>query len=108
EDGIRDFHVTGVQTCALPISEVNYSTKQDVQKKEGCYIATAVYGSYNHDKVLVLRKFRDDILQPTMIGRFAVCIYYFLSPTLSLYFKEGLLNRITRIILDKIIKKIEC
>src|SRR5690606_39430118 len=23
EDGIRDFHVTGVQTCALPISEIN-------------------------------------------------------------------------------------
>src|SRR5690606_40513782 len=22
EDGIRDFHVTGVQTCALPISEL--------------------------------------------------------------------------------------
>src|SRR5690606_40674464 len=24
EDGIRDFHVTGVQTCALPISKVIY------------------------------------------------------------------------------------
>src|SRR5690606_40875569 len=24
EDGIRDFHVTGVQTCALPISGVNH------------------------------------------------------------------------------------
>src|SRR5690606_39380183 len=23
EDGIRDFHVTGVQTCALPISHAN-------------------------------------------------------------------------------------
>src|SRR5690606_40788946 len=23
EDGIRDFHVTGVQTCALPISQLN-------------------------------------------------------------------------------------
>src|SRR5690606_40254040 len=23
EDGIRDFHVTGVQTCALPISDAN-------------------------------------------------------------------------------------
>src|SRR5690606_40729478 len=23
EDGIRDFHVTGVQTCALPISWIN-------------------------------------------------------------------------------------
>src|SRR5439155_13557000 len=25
EDGIRDGHVTGVQTCALPIADVNYS-----------------------------------------------------------------------------------
>src|SRR5207302_2841134 len=25
EDGIRDFHVTGVQTCALPISRVRPS-----------------------------------------------------------------------------------
>src|SRR5690606_40580846 len=24
EDGIRDFHVTGVQTCALPISDESY------------------------------------------------------------------------------------
>src|SRR5690606_39761941 len=38
EDGIRDFHVTGVQTCALPISEllnevvvVGYGT---VQRRE--------------------------------------------------------------------------
>src|SRR5690606_24599584 len=28
EDGIRDFHVTGVQTCALPISEALGSTQQ--------------------------------------------------------------------------------
>src|SRR5690606_40191046 len=25
EDGIRDFHVTGVQTCALPIFDGNYT-----------------------------------------------------------------------------------
>src|SRR5690606_40600936 len=25
EDGIRDFHVTGVQTCALPISRLFFS-----------------------------------------------------------------------------------
>src|SRR5690606_39592745 len=25
EDGIRDFHVTGVQTCALPISQLSLS-----------------------------------------------------------------------------------
>src|SRR5690606_39813356 len=30
EDGIRDFHVTGVQTCALPI----YSPKEDIMKTD--------------------------------------------------------------------------
>src|SRR5690606_40462402 len=29
EDGIRDFHVTGVQTCALPISFVDYEKYYD-------------------------------------------------------------------------------
>src|SRR5690606_41035155 len=28
EDGIRDFHVTGVQTCALPILGVPAATKE--------------------------------------------------------------------------------
>src|SRR5690606_39917694 len=27
EDGIRDFHVTGVQTCALPILEAKFSPR---------------------------------------------------------------------------------
>src|SRR5690606_40873841 len=27
EDGIRDFHVTGVQTCALPISGLNLAVE---------------------------------------------------------------------------------
>src|SRR5690606_12779111 len=33
EDGIRDFHVTGVQTCALPISAT--SSKATSTKKPG-------------------------------------------------------------------------
>src|SRR5215475_1613268 len=28
EDGIRDFHVTGVQTCALPISSSSFVTSR--------------------------------------------------------------------------------
>src|SRR5690606_39724888 len=33
EDGIRDFHVTGVQTCALPISnvQIQQATSQSAQ-----------------------------------------------------------------------------
>src|SRR5690606_39281013 len=30
EDGIRDFHVTGVQTCALPISEQALAQAQKI------------------------------------------------------------------------------
>src|SRR5690606_40605397 len=35
EDGIRDFHVTGVQTCALPISraERDRKSREDVLDK---------------------------------------------------------------------------
>src|SRR5215475_14222358 len=37
EDGIRDFHVTGVQTCALPISREQYGDheREDEQQAEG-------------------------------------------------------------------------
>src|SRR5207302_2907538 len=38
EDGIRDFHVTGVQTCALPISDGVYVMRMVV---DGIEIASA-------------------------------------------------------------------
>src|SRR5690606_41115385 len=35
EDGIRDFHVTGVQRCALPICAMTYSQAIDVLPEGG-------------------------------------------------------------------------
>src|SRR5690606_40888054 len=37
EDGIRDFHVTGVQTCALPISRLRmeYRPRQEAAVRSG-------------------------------------------------------------------------
>src|SRR5690606_39875490 len=35
EDGIRDFHVTGVQTCALPISDGDAGEAGELQGEEG-------------------------------------------------------------------------
>src|SRR5690606_17960682 len=35
EDGIRDFHVTGVQTCALPICKLKKGSKVEVTDKAG-------------------------------------------------------------------------
>src|SRR5690606_39863722 len=51
EDGIRDFHVTGVQTCALPISAriVNLGSVMGTQPiAEGAYSYTASKAAVHH------------------------------------------------------------
>lgn len=52
-------------------------------KKEGCFIATACYGDYNSNEVLLLRKYRDNVLMPNTFGRLFIRFYYFISPTLA-------------------------
>lgn len=48
----------------------------------GCYIATCVYGSYDCPQVLLLRKWRDDHLAHSVIGRRIMTLYYAISPWL--------------------------
>jgi hypothetical protein len=47
-----------------------------------CYIATMAYGDYNHPQVVELRRFRDDFLSKTIIGRGFIKVYYKYSPSL--------------------------
>lgn len=47
----------------------------------GCYIATAVYGSYNCPQVWVLRRYRDFYLARSFPGRLFIRAYYAISPT---------------------------
>ena len=47
----------------------------------GCYVATAVYGSYNNPQVWTLRRFRDNALAKTWQGRLFIRAYYTVSPT---------------------------
>ena len=46
----------------------------------GCFIATAAYGSYEHDYLYVLRDFRDDVLLSSISGQWFVQQYYQHSP----------------------------
>lgn len=46
----------------------------------GCYVATAVYGSYDCPEVWVLRRWRDSYLASTPIGRQFIRCYYNVSP----------------------------
>ena len=48
--------------------------------KSGCYVATAVYGSYDCPEVWTLRRFRDNVLAETWYGRLFIKLYYAVSP----------------------------
>ena len=52
----------------------------------GCYVATAVYGSYDCPEVWVLRRYRDQQLAKTWYGRAFIRVYYAISPTLVKWF----------------------
>ncbi len=68
----------------------------------GCYVATAVYGSYDCPEVWVLRRYRDYVLLENPIGRLFVKLYYAVSPTLvRLFGKTRWFNSIIRPVLDK-------
>lgn len=53
---------------------------------DGCYVATAVYGSYDCPQVWTLRRFRDYTLAETWYGRVFIHTYYAISPTLVKWF----------------------
>lgn len=55
-------------------------------KSGGCYVATAVYGSYDCPQVWTLRRYRDYTLAETWYGRAFIKTYYAISPTLVKWF----------------------
>ena len=60
-----------------------YTKKELNYTKNGCFIATAAYGSYNDESVLVLHKFKDEKLLSSNIGKTVVSIYYKISPPIA-------------------------
>lgn len=65
------------------------SNSASANQKEGCYIATAVYGAYDCPQVWVLRRFRDNILAAKWYGRLGIHVYYAVSPTLVKWFAHA-------------------
>lgn len=61
-------------------STINQAQSRIKSNSGGCYIATMVYGDYDHPKVKVLRHFRDNVLAKYTIGQKFINFYYIHSP----------------------------
>lgn len=71
----------------------SWVTNTQTGSKNGCYIATCVYGSYDCPQVWTLRRFRDDKLRKRWVGRVFIKIYYAISPALVKRFGDKTLFR---------------
>lgn len=84
----------------------NQMSTNPENKKSGCYIATVCYGNENTPEVQFFKQYRDKILLNEFFGKFAVMMYYFLSPSFARYLRKSQkLNLwIKHEILDKVFK----
>ena len=73
----------------------------------GCYVATAVYGSYDCPEVWTLRRYRDYKLSRMLIGRAFIRAYYATSPYIVTWLGDtDLFKRACRKQLDRFVKKL--
>jgi hypothetical protein len=88
------------------ISE-NHETADPSKKMRSCYIATAVYGDADAPEVDRLRRFRDEVLNGSRIGRRLCRIYYRFSPRMAEKMSpSGAVSRAVRRILDVFINRL--
>lgn len=73
-----------------------------------CYVATAVYGSYDCPQVWTLRRYRDNELAKTWFGRAFIHTYYAISPTIIRYFGDTKwFKNMWRVKLDRMVKDLQ-
>src|SRR5690606_26312471 len=73
-----------------------------------CYVATAVYGSYDCPEVWALRRFRDKTLNTTAWGKTFIKTYYIVSPIIVKWFGETKwFKSIWRKLLDKFVDRLQ-
>ena len=83
-----NYSITSVRVSKAEIeymdgtTEVIDGTNIPVEEGGGCYVATAVYGSYDCPEVWTLRRYRDYELAETWHGRLFIKAYYAISPTI--------------------------
>lgn len=86
-DGTSAFYKESDIANLNETSQITNTTATNSNNKSGgCYVATAVYGSYDCPQVWTLRRYRDYTLAETWYGRAFIKTYYAISPTLVKWF----------------------
>ena len=112
---IREKHqfetVEDVSAVTADGGSTGKATDGSTEKKSGtggCYIATAVYGSYDCPEVWTLRRFRDKRLLQSAPGRLFVKSYYAVSPSVVKVFgRTNWFNQFWRTKLDKMVARLK-
>lgn len=117
-DGDTEIYSSAFAGCSVQIVEASEEWKKknwrlfDCLKEyeprgSGCYVATAVYGSYDCPEVWTLRRFRDNMLDRTWYGRAFIRAYYAVSPTLVRWFgTTGWFRSLFKAPLDRLVQKL--
>ncbi len=84
------------------------AAKHGVAKQKGCFIATACYGNFDAQEVLILRRFRDHTLMKTLHGKTLVYVYYLVSPFLANVISHSFFLKkiVLRFLLKPLVKKL--
>ena len=84
-------------------------TRASKSNPSACYIATAIYGSYDCPQVWTLRRFRDQRLSQSLVGRAFISTYYEVSPILVRCLGDNRVFRTTgKIFLDRLVHHLNC
>lgn len=93
---------------ASELTDENAVNSSNSSSSGGCYVATAVYGSYDCPQVWTLRRYRDYTLAETWHGRAFIKTYYAISPTLVKWFGHtGWFKKMWQGTLDRMVKKLQ-
>lgn len=97
---------------AIDEARIKANKERGLEKRrnanDGCYVATAIYGSYNCPSVWTLRRYRDYTLDKTFAGRAFIKTYYAISPTLVRWFgKTKWFKAIWKPVLDKMVSRLQ-
>jgi len=83
--------------------------KSSLPPSEGCFIATAAYGTPSAEQIDVLREFRDMVLLESTAGSQFVALYYQLSPPVAEFIagNELLRTMVRELLVDPIVWVVE-